>query len=35
VIGPEGLALADPAALVLLANIGLGLVFLLDDQFQG
>ena len=29
VIGPEGLALADPAALILLANIGLGLVFLL------
>jgi Kef-type K+ transport system membrane component KefB len=29
VIGPEGFGLADPAALVLLANIGLGLVFLL------
>ena len=29
VIGPEGLGLADPAALILLANIGLGLVFLL------
>jgi Kef-type K+ transport system membrane component KefB len=29
VIGPEGLALADPTALILLANIGLGLVFLL------
>ena len=29
VIGPEGFGLADPAVLVLLANIGLGLVFLL------
>ena len=29
VIGPEGLGLADPAVLILLANIGLGLVFLL------
>jgi len=29
VIGPEGFGLADPAALILLANIGLGLVFLL------
>ena len=29
VIGPEGFGVADPAALVLLANIGLGLVFLL------
>jgi len=28
-IGPEGLGLADPAVLTLLANIGLGLVFLL------
>ena len=28
-IGPEGLGLADPAVLILLANIGLGLVFLL------
>jgi Kef-type K+ transport system membrane component KefB len=29
VIGPEGFGLADPTVLVLLANIGLGLVFLL------
>ena len=29
VIGPEGFGLADPAVLILLANIGLGLVFLL------
>src|SRR3954462_331708 len=29
VIGPAGLGLADPVALNLLANIGLGLVFLL------
>ncbi len=29
VIGPDGLGLADPAVLILLANIGLGLVFLL------
>jgi Kef-type K+ transport system membrane component KefB len=28
-IGPEGFGLADPAVLILLANIGLGLVFLL------
>ncbi|MCW0214262.1 MAG: cation:proton antiporter [Pseudonocardia sp.] len=29
VIGPQGLGLADPAVLTLIANIGLGLVFLL------
>ena len=28
-IGPQGFGLADPAALTLIANIGLGLVFLL------
>jgi Kef-type K+ transport system membrane component KefB len=29
VIGPQGFGLSDPAALILIANIGLGLVFLL------